>query len=198
LTQSLDFSIVQLRDHRVFEQVFKLHYAALAGFAFQYVGDRDIAEELVQETFTNLWSKAEAIRVETTLKSYLYGAVRNACLNHLKHQKVKLKYTDRMMHAPAADDAVDLLELDQLESQIKRALEKIPEKCRQIFELSRIEGKRYQEIADELRLSLKTVENQMGKALKILRNELKDYLPLILWLASMGVKLCLIVAIQIR
>lgn len=175
-----------------------MHYAALAAFAFRYVADRDIAEELVQDVFTNLWAKATTIHVETTLKSYLYGAVRNACLNFLKHQKVQTKHAERMLHSATIAQSVDFLEMDQLEEKIKRALDKIPEKCRQVFEMSRNEGKRYQEIADELRLSLKTVENQMGKALKILRNELKEYLPLIiLWLASMGVKLSLIVAILI-
>ena len=84
--------------------------------------------------------------------------------------------------------SADELEYDELVDRLQAAMNKIPEKCREIFELNRFEGKRYKEIAEELNLSLKTVENQMGKALKILRNELGDYLPLILWLWMHGGK----------
>ena len=185
---------ILLQDLKVFESAFKTHYSSLASFAYQYVGEREAAEEIVQEMFTSLWEKAEKTQIQTNLKSYLFGATRNACLNYLKHQKVKQKYVDRQMWSATEASQVDFLELEQLQNLLEKAMNKIPEKCREIFELSRFEGKKYQEIADELNLSLKTVENQMGKALKILREELHDYLPLIIfWISVMGVKSNLVV-----
>ncbi len=144
--------------------------------------DTEAAEEIVQELFSDMWIKTDLLKIKTSIKSYLFGAVRNACLNHIKHQKVEQKYVDRTRFTAQQDDATDFLELDELREKIAAALDKIPEKCREIFELNRFEGKRYKEIAEELNLSLKTVENQMGKALKIMRDELGEYLPAILLL----------------
>lgn len=183
-----------LKDAHAFESVFKSYYASLASFACQYVSDKEEAEEIVQEMFTNLWAKGDQIRIQTTVKSYLFGATRNACLNHLKRKKVAKKYEDRQLWVAKEEQEIDFLELDQLHELIEAAMNKIPEKCREIFELSRSDGKKYQEIADELQISIKTVENQMGKALRILREELQDYLPSILfWLSAMGVNAHLIV-----
>lgn len=173
-------TIPDLTNEAVFESLFRTHYAPLATFALRYVSDRELAEEIVQEMFTNLWSGARDIQIKTSVKSYLFGSVRNACLNYLKHQKVKEAYAQSQWNRMEFD-ATDYIELDELETQIAGALEKLPGRCREIFELSRLEGMRYKEIANHLKLSLKTVENQMGKALAILRDELGDYLPL-LWL----------------
>ena len=178
--------IISIQDERVFETIFRDHYQALVGFAVKYVRDDDVAEGIVQETFANLWVKSKTITIKTSLKAYLYGAVRNGCLNYLKHEKVKKAYSEYRGYHFSEQDETDHLELDELESTIRKAFEKVPPKCREIFELSRFEGKKYQEIAELLDLSIKTVENQMGKALKILRDELKDYLILIIWLMLYG------------
>lgn len=150
-----------------------------------YISDKDQAEELVQEVFTNVWVKADSLEIKSSVKSFLFTATRNTCLNFLKHKKVEQQYAGQYLHANHHENAV---EYDELVGRLEEAMNKIPEKCREIFELSRFEGKRYKEIAEELGLSLKTVENQMGKALKILRNELGDYLPLIIWLWLHGGK----------
>lgn len=169
-----------------FERFFNAHYPMMVGFALNYIIDKDQAEELVQDVFTNIWIKADQIVIASSVKSYLFTATRNACLNFIKHQKIEQAYAN---HADSPLSVTeDPLEYDELVSRLEKAMEKIPEKCRQIFELNRFEGKRYKEIAEELQLSLKTVENQMGKALKILRNELGDYLPVILWLFLHGGK----------
>jgi RNA polymerase sigma-70 factor (ECF subfamily) len=170
---------INIREESAFENLFRLHYASLVSFAVKYVIDSDIAEELVQDVFMNIWTKSENIQIQTTVKSYLFGAVRNASLNHLKHQKVRQAYADKQMLNISQPEHTDFLELDELKSMIDDALNKIPKKCREIFELNRFDGKRYKEIAADLNLSLKTVENQMGKALKILRDELGDYLPIV-------------------
>ncbi len=171
-------------DEKAFESIFRTYYSPLAWFALKYVSDQDIAEEVVQEVFTNIWIKSQSVVVETSIKSYLYGAVRNACLNYLKHQKIEQAYADRVKMTVSHGEAVDTLELDELKERIAVAMDRLPEKCREIFEMSRYDGKKYKEIAQELKLSQKTVENQMGKALKILREELGDYLPVVLWLIS--------------
>ncbi len=147
------------------------------------------AEEIVQDVFMNVWSKTDSIQIQTTITSYLFGAVRNAAMNYLKHEKVQLKYAESQKASMSVSESVDILELDELKEKIADAMNQIPEKCREIFELNRMEGKRYKEIAEQLGLSLKTVENQMGKALKILREELGEYLPIIILFLMHGGKL---------
>ncbi|CAE7409946.1 sigR [Symbiodinium microadriaticum] len=160
--------MVDLKDDHAFEQVFRTFYGALAGFATKYVSDPDIAEEIVQETFTSIWTKANKIHVETNIKSYLYGAVRNACLNHIKHQKVVHEHQSYELHrASEFETGFDFLELDELQQKVDAAMNKLPEKCREVFELSRFEELKYKEIADQLSISIKTVENQMGKVTEV-------------------------------
>lgn len=172
-------SITDLSDAGAFESIFKAYYDQLTGFAYQYVNGHETAEEIVQETFSNIWLKADKINVKTSVKSYLYGAVRNACLNHLKHEKVKRRHQDEQLLKNNLDtyDEVNFLELDELQQEIENAIEKLPEKCKEIFLMSRYEEKKNKEIAAELGLSLKTIENQMGRALKSLRLSLGKYLP---------------------
>lgn len=169
-------NITDLSSASTFEQVFNGYYQQLASFSYTYVQSHEVAEDIVQEMFSNIWTKVDKIDIRTNIKSYLYGATRNACLNYLKHQKIERKYEAQEMQKPTYND-VDFLELDELEKEIEVALNKMPERCREIFVMSRYEEKRYKEIAEELDLSIKTVENQMGKALKVMRSSLARYLP---------------------
>lgn len=169
-----------------FEAFFREHYAPLVGFAIKYVKDRDEAEGIVQELFASVWAKAHSITITSSVKAYMFSAVRNACLNYLKHQKIEMAYQKHQQAVLSEVNEENPVEYEELQGRLSSALEQIPEKCRAIFEMNRFEGKRYKEIAEELQLSLKTVENQMGKALKILREELGDYLPLVLWLFTHG------------
>jgi RNA polymerase sigma-70 factor (ECF subfamily) len=143
------------------------------------VKSHDTAEEIVQEMFSSIWIKVESIEIRTSVKSYLFGAVRNACLNYLKHQKIERKYEEHELHKPDFHD-IDFLELDELQDKIDEALKSLPDKCREIFEMSRFEEKKYKEIAENLGLSIKTVETQMSRALKVMRNSLGKYLPITL------------------
>ena len=158
-----------------FEIVYKQYYSMLVGFSFQYVEDGDVAEDVVQEVFSNLWNQSDRIEIKTNTKSYLFGAVRNACLNHLKHLKVVDSHEKSSMQSEAYDPS-DFLEMDELQSKIDTALAQLPEKRREIFEMSRFEGKKYHEIADELDISVKTVETQMSRTLKVMRKVLGSYL----------------------
>lgn len=162
-----------------FRDFFDVHYPVMVSFAMNYVSDQDQAEELVQDVFANVWSKAATLKLQASPRAYLFSSTRYACLNFLKHKKVEQAYLEQ---STFHQDQGDPVEYDELVGRLERALDKVPEKCREIFEMNRFQGKRYKEIAEELGLSLRTVENQMGKALKVLRQELGDYLPIILWL----------------
>lgn len=169
-------------NERVFETVFKKHYQALCNYACGILKDMDDAEEVVQSIFLKFWEQREAIEINVSLKSYLYRAVHNTCLNRLKHLKIQETYRQYVGDylENSYDSATDILDKVELESRIEDALEKLPEQCRLIFKMSRFEELKYQEIADRLGLSVKTIENQIGKALKIMRTELSDYLPVVL------------------
>ena len=121
-------------------------------------------------------------KINISIKSYLYKSVYHASLNYLRSQKVHLKYQNHTEYAMnnQVDDAADgKFKLSELEQCLAKALDKLPEKCRAIFHLSRFEELKYQEIANQLNISIKTLETHMGKALRILRKEMKEYLPLI-------------------
>lgn len=169
-------------DITVFEMFFRAYYQPLCSYAFTFVKDKDEAEEIVQSAFLTVWEKRSSIEIKTSLKSYLYTMVRNACLNAIKHEKIKQKHAgEELATGESSHESVSQhLISSELEAHIESAMEKLPEQCRLIFKLSRFEELKYSEIAEQLQLSVKTVENQMGKALRIMREELRDYLPLVL------------------
>lgn len=173
---------IQSIDEQSFELIFRNYYTPLVHFSMKYLDGQEEGEEVVQETFASIWAKLEQTEIRTTVKSYLYGAVRNACLNQIKHRKVVIKHVQHELYLNNEGVDVDFLEYSELEDQVKDAFDKLSPKCREVFELSRYDGMKYQEIANHLELSIKTVERHMGKALKILREELGSYLPILLWL----------------
>ncbi|KEO72215.1 RNA polymerase sigma-70 factor [Anditalea andensis] len=176
------FFAIQQGDIPEFEMLFKNHYSPLCRFAFTYLADPDAAEEVVQATFIGFWEKLESTQIETSLKAYLYSSVRNACLNELKRQKVRQLHADKVMAGGVSFSlpSDQFILKNELEEKIGEAIQSLPEQCRLIFRMSRYEELKYRDIADQLNISVKTVENQMGKALKLMRAQLKDYLPLIL------------------
>jgi len=165
-----------------FEMLFRTYYQPLCNYAFTFVQDRDEAEEIVQSTFLNIWEKRENLSIHTGVKPYLYAMVRNACLNVLKHEKIKQQHaTMEMAIAERSIESVaSTVIASELEAKIHDAMDHLPEQCRLIFKLSRFEDLKYAEIAEQLNISIKTVENQMGKALRIMRDQLRDYLPLLI------------------
>ena len=169
-------------DIHAFEMLFKEHYQNLCRYAGTFVRDSDEAEDIVQKTFVTIWEKKTDIAVETSVKSYLYGAVRNAALNNIKHRQVRQKHASSVTVADhiSTDSAHDHLVSEELNGKINSAIEMLPEQCRLVFKMSRFEGLKYSEIADQLGISVKTVENQMGKALRRMRHELHEYLPVLL------------------
>ncbi len=169
-----------------FEMLFRTYYQPLCNYAYSFLQDRENAEEVVQSTFLLVWEKRETLAIHTSVKPYLYAMVRNACLNVIKHEKIKQKYAgeELAMAERTHDSVAHAVASNELEYRIKVALEGLPEQCRMVFTLSRFEELKYSEIAEQLNISVKTVENHMGKALKIMREKLKDYLPLIIALLN--------------
>ena len=168
-----------------FEIVFRSFYPALCRYAGSIVNDDDQAEDIVQQVFINIWEKRHTITFHVSAKSYLYRAVHNRCLNYLEQNKVRQMYASENSTMAEPASPPDLPQHQrELQLQITNAINKLPEQCRIIFKLSRFEEMKYAEIAAHLGISIKTVENQMGKALRVLREELKEYLPLVILLCS--------------
>ena len=169
-------------DDESFEFLFKKYYLPLARFAWRYVGSKAIAEELVQELFTNLWEKRGELDTEGSVRSYLYKSVRNLSLNHLKHQDVKNKY-DRQWMAQKENPQIEFRD-DQREKQIReaiaQAIDELPERSKMTYKLHRYDGLTYPEIAEVMDVSVKTVESQMTRTLKILRERLSWLLPFLM------------------
>lgn len=172
----------QCYDDAAFEQLFKTHYKALHAYAFVILKDHEMAEEMVQGMFMKFWEKRELLNIQTAIKAYLYKSIYHDCLNHLKHEKIKYKHQEYTQHSLPQNSASASakVEMAELQNQLSIAMNDLPEQCRTIFQMSRFEELKYREIADQLGLSVKTVENQMGKALRILRMKLSDFLVLII------------------
>lgn len=171
-----------------FEDIFKTHFKALYAYAYTIVKDEIIAEEVVQSVFLRLWEKRLGLTVHTSIKAFLYRSVYNESLNYHKHQKVKAAYQQHQVYIrgnDVGDDPSDRVQMKDLERRLEFAMNKLPEACRTIFQMSRFENLKYREIAEQLNISIKTVENQMGKALKILRMELVDFLPLLFLIVNL-------------
>jgi RNA polymerase sigma-70 factor (ECF subfamily) len=167
-----------------FEALFKAHFRELHAYAYSLINDWDNAEELVQGLFLKLWERNDWTGIHTSVKSYLYKSVYHESLNLIRHKKVHLRY--QALTIPTMEnqtgDAAEKLKLSEVETHLAKALNKLPEKCRAIFHLSRFEELKYQQIADQLNISIKTVETHMVKALKILRKEMAEFLPVTLFL----------------
>lgn len=166
--------------------IFRTYYQPLCNYAYTFVQDKDEAEEIVQTTFLAVWEKKEVLEIRSTIRPYLYAMVRNACLNVIKHAKIKQQHAavELAMGEHSVESVSRTVMAGELERRIHEAMEVLPEQCRLVFKLSRFEELKYQEIADQLNISVKTVENHMGKALKIMREQLRDYLPLLIILMN--------------
>jgi len=164
-----------------FNKLFNANYSNLCSYANNFLKDVDASEEIVQEVLFKLWSNKDSIIITSSIQSYLFRAVRNASLNFLKHINIREDYkTHHQKEVKNVHSSEDVMIVSELEQKIRESIDKLPLKRKEIFIMSRYEELRYKEIADKLNISLSTVENQMVKALKFLREELREYLPLII------------------
>jgi len=173
-------------NEMAFERFFKTYFKSLYAYAFTMLHDEIMSEEIVQQVFYKIWEKKEQFSVHTSVKAFLYKAVYNECMNYIKHQKHKADHQNHVVYinpnSVSDENATMRVELSELETQLQKALSELPEQCRTIFYMSRFDELKYREIASQMGLSIKTVEAQMSKALKVLRKKLVDFLPLLLWL----------------
>jgi len=184
--QSLIYGLAH-RDESAFEQVFKTHFKSLHAYAFSIIKDAEEAEEAVQKVFFKIWDRSDKLHITGSVAAYLYRAVHNECLNYLKHLKVRAHHQMHVAYSMKNRNALyqESAPSRELEKEIRDALNDLPEQCRTVFQLSRFESLKYWEIADRLGISVKTVENQMGKALRILRVRLVDFLPVLILLVNL-------------
>jgi RNA polymerase sigma-70 factor, ECF subfamily len=161
--------------------LFKSQFKGLCYFAMNYVRDLETSREIVQDAFMSLWLKREEIDMTRDVKSYITTTIRNKCLNWLRdHKKFNsdlLSFTD-IPSVPGYEQPDKMVEAE-IRKRIDEAIRELPDRCREIFVLSRFENKKYQEIADHMVISVKTVETQMSKALQHMRVRLREYLPVL-------------------
>jgi RNA polymerase sigma-70 factor (ECF subfamily) len=162
--------------------LFHAFYSALCAYANQFLKDLPASEEVVQEVMFRVWVNRENIVFKSSPKHYLFRAVRNGCLNLISHLESRTAYRDHQNQNALEWERSheDTLIISELEQKIREAIDMLPMERKKVFILSRYEGLTYLQIASRLGISVKTVENQMSKALKYLREELADYLPWIL------------------
>jgi RNA polymerase sigma-70 factor (ECF subfamily) len=175
-------TLLAQRDEAAFEQMFKTHFKRLHAYAFTILRDEIQAEEMVQQVFFKLWERNENLSLTGSVSSYLYRAVHNESLNYIKHQKVRSNHQLNVAYSMKneVEHPAKKIMASELEKKIHSALNELPEQCRTIFQMSRFDEMKYREIADKLGISIKTVESQMSKALRLLRVKLVDFLIFIL------------------
>ena len=169
---------VRRGEREAFDSAFRAYYALLVGTAESIVRSRAVAEELVQDVMLALWMKRETLTVDDSLRAYLYRATRNRALNHVRHERVHLRTTPLFAEASSVPPTGPTALADaEISAALSVAMNHLPDRCREVFELSRAQHLTYSEIATTLGISVKTVEAQMGKALRILREQLAEWLP---------------------
>jgi RNA polymerase sigma-70 factor, ECF subfamily len=172
------FDNVRKGDKKAFEIIFRENFSHLCAFANTFVKDLDVAQDLVQEIFFHIWQKKDELPGNVPVKAYLFKSIQNRCLNLIKHEQVKGKYQEYALNEYKQNIFEESIpEHDELHEKIRQSIDKLPSGRKKVFIMHRYEELKYKEIAEKLNISVKTVENQIGKALSFLRDELKDYLP---------------------
>lgn len=171
------------RDISTFEDLFRTYFVPLTQFCMKFTNDLDESKEIVHKVFIKVWEKYQELPEDMNFKSYLYTSVNNYGLNYIRDHKKFVELDDAGALKTNPERSV---ETDELERSIELAIETLPDRCREVFELSRFEGLSYGEIAENMGISVKTVEAQMSKALRLLRTQLSDYLVLLFILLCQG------------
>jgi len=160
-------------DIDAFETLFRRYHPPLVFFAATITGRTDVAEDTVQDIFYNIWKERDKINIISSLKSYLYSAVRNRSIQYRERLKLDNKYIDSLTHSQDSCDSADTISAQELEQLLYNTMDKMPERRLAIFKMHRFQNLKYKEIAENLSLSVKTVEAEMTKALKTLRKEIE-------------------------
>jgi RNA polymerase sigma-70 factor (ECF subfamily) len=178
LKEEVEIVGLKLGDAKMFEALFKQWYEPLCRYAHSLLHEVDEAEDIAQKTFCKLWDQREKLEIHTSIKSYLYRMVHYACLNVVKQRKIQSEHKEIIAadSATAANYVEQSMAHKELSRRIELAIAELPDRCRQVFLLSRMQRLSYVKIAETMQISPNTVETQIVKALKILREKLKDCL----------------------
>ncbi|MGD9556886.1 MAG: RNA polymerase sigma-70 factor [Mangrovibacterium sp.] len=179
---------IKAGDQQVFESLYRFFYPKLSYFSGQYLLDADNARSVVQEVFAELWEKRALLQSDTNIQAWLFTVTKNKSLKQIGKERSKQRYVDYLKARQLDVNYQSLIAFDtsnflfeELQQKIEVALAKLSPPVRTVFEKSRFEEKKNREIAEELGITVKTVEAHISKALRLLRDELKDYLPLLLF-----------------
>ena len=167
-------------DEEAFRILFYDFFAPLCVFAHRYLEEMETCEDIVQETFYRIWKNRKDLDIQISARNFLITSVRNACLDLIRKQEIEKRWIEKRLEEDTEEEYEDLYTTQELESLLNQALDKLPEQVASTFRMNRFDGKTYVEIAEEKQISVKTVEAYMTRALKFLRIELKDYLPILL------------------
>lgn len=175
---------IKQSDEVAFQLVFKLYHVQLCHFAGTYVKHLDIADEIVQETFIKVWEVRSILDPHQSLKAFLYRCVHNNCVNYIKKVKVssrlsedyirEMKYRMQILEQNDSDDLFEKMAEDKLESAVQKAIDELPQQCREIFLLCRFKGLSYQQTADKLSISVNTVKTQLSRAMQKIRSAMEQ------------------------
>jgi RNA polymerase sigma-70 factor, ECF subfamily len=170
-------------DELAFELLFRKYYIRLFNFANKFIANSAESEEIVQEVFLNIWNKRDQLQLDEVIRPYLFKSIQNLCFNFLKHKKLIDNYYSiiEVVYKNQSEEfnTYESLLYTELQEKVDVAIQSLPDQCRKIFQMSRQDGLKYNEIATELGISVKTVETQMSRALSKLKDELRDYLVII-------------------
>lgn len=180
ITDKLILENLKNSNQGVFEMVFNYYYSGLVVYADQIVKNTAVSEDIVQSVFMKLWEMRHSLEIRS-FRSYFIQCVKNRCIDYLRSQEVKNKFSHQHSDLPLVEMPEDLWTKTDLNEIIHQAIDKLPPRCREIFIMSRIDNLKTAEIAEKLDLSGRTVETQISKALKILRVELADYLTILVF-----------------
>lgn len=177
-TDSEIITLLSKDGEKAIKALFDQYYNYMCHAVYRIMPDRVMVEDIVQEVFYELWRKREKLNITTSLKAYLRRACINKTLNHIRDQKIKFDDEDKIyeLDLSTSVDGQEQMEATELQTLINKTIDALPAKCRIIFSMSRFEDMKYKEIAHELNISVKTVENQISKALKLLRLSIEPHL----------------------
>ena len=173
-------------DETAFKVVFNEYYSKLYYFTLEFIPEKETAENIVQDTFFTFWKKRYTLNRDTNLTAFLFTITKNNCLYRLRGLRYQKKLINNSIDIGELELNIDSLKsfdtsdlaFNEIQSIIRLTLEELPPQCRKVFELSRFHDKKNKEIAEELNISIKTVEGHISKGLKVFKEALKDYLPI--------------------
>lgn len=180
LYETLYLKIVLEDDHEAFKKLFFEFYPSLCVFAGRYIISPDICEDIVQDVFFNIWKNRKSLNIHSSFRNFLVTSVKNSCTDHLRKESSHNKYIENQTSTSTSPSPIDVYTTNELQEMLQSALDKLPQNIQSAFDMSRNKNMTYKEIALEMDISPKTVESYISSALKTLREELKDYLPLLL------------------